>query len=224
VSKVREHPLGSQSFEPKQRPQLVRAGPVALYWQKAISFAVERYLRISTAGHVSAVTKGGVHYTPLPYRVTWQILRHLNLQSDDVFVDIGCGKGRVLCCAARTAVGRVVGIEVNDGLAKQARTNLRKLRGRRAPGEVLSMFAENFDYADASVIYLYNPFDETILRKTLARIDQAFKARPRPISVVYANNMYEEPLRELHWLGKQYEWPATDFPSFGYPIGFWRSV
>ena len=33
-----------------------------------------------------------------------------NLAPGDVFVDVGCGKGRVVCCAARRPLRRVVGI------------------------------------------------------------------------------------------------------------------
>ena len=184
---------------------------------------MERYFRISTTGYVSPVSNGGTHYTPLPYQILWKMFKHLDLRAADVNEHIACGKGRVICCACRTPVGRVVGIEVNDKLANEARQNLRNVRGCRSQTEVLSIYAEKYDYADATVLYLYNPFDEAIFRKTLAKVDASFRAHPRPFRIVYANNMYERPLEELGWLRKYQEWPAEAFPAFGYPIAFWAS-
>jgi SAM-dependent methyltransferase len=213
----------SITLEPKQRLPMVRASRMDIFWQKIRSYAVERYFGIRTTGQASPVSEGGVHYTPLPYQIIFRVLKTLTLGPSDVFVDIGCGKGRVLCCACRTNVGRVVGIEINDVLVRQAVANLESLRGSRGQGQVVSMFAEEYDYSDATVIYLYNPFDEPILRKTLAKIDVSHRNRPRDIRLVYANNVHERPLTELGWLRKYEEWPASDFPGFGYPISFWRA-
>src|SRR4051794_29337388 len=50
------------------------------------------------------------------------------------FVDVGCGKGRVLLAAARAGFHSVVGIETDVRLVQQARENVRRCRGiRRSP-------------------------------------------------------------------------------------------
>jgi len=57
------------------------------------------------------------HYESLDYVYLNGILNRLGLMPHDVFYDIGCGAGRVLCLAARRRVRRVVGIECVPELA-----------------------------------------------------------------------------------------------------------
>src|SRR5262245_17113716 len=94
----------------------------------------------------------------MDYTSTWRVLRHLALQPSDVFVDVGCGKGRVLCCAARQPVAQVIGVDLSAELCREATENARRLRGRQAPIEVVNTFAQDFDYSEATVVYFFDPF------------------------------------------------------------------
>src|SRR4051812_7407460 len=100
---------------------------LTLFSQRVYSFWWEHFLRIDTTGQVAPTVKWGVHYTPLPYQVIRRVLERMRPNSNDIFVDIGCGKGRVVCCAARRALTKVIGIEVNETLVEQARENVRNL-------------------------------------------------------------------------------------------------
>jgi hypothetical protein len=64
----------------------------------------EYRLGVSTRGIVPTDHPDSVHYATMRYSTVWTILRHLDLRAPDVFMDIGSGKGRVLCCAARHRV------------------------------------------------------------------------------------------------------------------------
>jgi cyclopropane fatty-acyl-phospholipid synthase-like methyltransferase len=194
-----------------------------LLTQKVYSFFLESYLGIQTTGYVAPTVKWGVSYAPLPYHIIRRILDHLSMKRDDVFVDIGSGKGRVVCCACRLPLRKVVAIEVNESLLKLAVANSNKLRDRQSPLEALAIPAEEYDYIDATVIYLYNPFDRPTMDKVFARIDESFRRNPRPLRVVYANPKHEEPLRQTGWLVKREEWPATEFPGWGCSISIWSS-
>lgn len=196
---------------------------LSLLSQKVRSFISEQYLGIDTTGFVDPTVQWGVHYTPLPYHIIQRILARLALQPHDVFVDIGCGKGRVVCCVCRLSVRRVVGIEVNQELLNQANTNAQRMRQKKSPFEGLALPAEDYDYADATVIYLYNPFDRPIMDKVFARLDDSYHRSPRPLRVAYANCLHEEALRRTGWLVKRDEWPASSFPGFGCPISFWST-
>ena len=70
----------------------------------------ERRLGISTRGSVPVDFPDAHHYAAMQYSSIFEVLRFLSLSSSDTFVDIGSGKGRVVCCAARHAVAKVVGI------------------------------------------------------------------------------------------------------------------
>ena len=51
------------------------------------------------------------YYATVPYRAIFRILTFLSLKPSDVFVDLGCGKGRVVCCAATYDIAEAIGIE-----------------------------------------------------------------------------------------------------------------
>lgn len=194
-------------------------------WQRALSVATERWWRIDTTGRVEATTPEGVHYTPLPYVIIFRILDHLELGPRDVFVDIGSGKGRVLCCAARRRLSRVVGIEPNEDLVRVARGNMSRLRGVRTPVDLVVAMADAYDFADATVVYLYNPFGYSATAQVMETLARSHAANPRRLRVVYANPVHDQAMLEQHrWLKKTVEWPAADFPGFGYPVSFWESL
>ena len=78
-----------------------------------------------------------VYYEPLIYFNVRRMLRLLDLQTDDVRYDIGCGKGRILCVAARRRLKKVVGVELFEELCAAARANAARLRGRKTPIDVV---------------------------------------------------------------------------------------
>ena len=104
-------------------------------------------------------SNGTVAYGTVAYRAIFKILRFLSLKDTDVFVDIGCGKGRVICSVARCDVAEVIGVEYLPDLCEAARRNVRRLRRKRAPISVVNARAESFDFTRGSVFYLFNPLD-----------------------------------------------------------------
>jgi SAM-dependent methyltransferase len=193
-------------------------------WQKLHSFAAERYLGIRTTGWTAPINRGGVHYTPLPYQLVFRMLRRAQLGSDDVFIDVGCGKGRVVCCACRYPIRRVVALEVNGRLLAEAMENVSRVKGRKVAVEPVEGPAEEYEFRDASVIYLYNPFDQPTTHQVLGRIRDSYRAHPRHIRIIYANCRHEGALIEGGWLRRCEQWPADRYPGFGYPVSFWESV
>lgn len=197
---------------------------LSTFCQRLDSLFWESYLGIETTGFLASTVPGGVHYTPLPYQVIRRILDRLELSPNDVFVDIGCGKGRVVSCACRRALRKVVGVEVNEVLLQQAIANVARVRNGKSPFEGQAVLAETYDYSDATAIYLYNPFDRPIMEQVFARIGESYRRQPRRLRVAYANCLHEDCLRQTGWLVKREEWSASRFPGFGCPISFWSSV
>jgi predicted RNA methylase len=193
-------------------------------WHKVYSWCCELCLRLDTRGAVQPLTDEGVHYTPLPYPLIARMLRVLDLRSSDVFVDVGCGKGRVVCCACRLLVKRVVALELNRELLDQAMENARRVRGRRAPVEPVGISADEYEFSDATVVYLYNPFNARITGLVMEQLYRSYLQAPRTIRVVYANPVHESVLTQRGWLEKYAEWPPDDFPVFGYRVSFWRTL
>ncbi|HJZ75876.1 MAG TPA: hypothetical protein VKE51_29280, partial [Vicinamibacterales bacterium] len=95
---------------------------------------------------------------------------------------------------------------------------------RRAPVDPVATSAEEYDYADATVVYLYNPFNERLTQLVMEQLFRSYSRAPRAMRVVYANPVHETALTRHGWLEKYAEWPASDFPVFDYPVAFWRSI
>jgi SAM-dependent methyltransferase len=183
----------------------------------------ETYLGVETRGYVPSIVSGGVNYSPLPYNVISRMLDRLKLSPDDTLVDLGCGKGRVLCLACRRRLQRVVGIEINHDLIEIARRNIDRIRHKKSSVELVELLAQRWGYADATVIFMYNPFDEKTMAQVFAKLNDSYRKRPRRIKVAYARCVCEQPLQRLGWLRRMEEWLPSHVPGFPHAISFWES-
>ena len=115
--------------------------------------------------------------------------------NDFTFIDLGSGKGRTLLMASDYPFRRIVGVELLPSLNQIAQQNLAQYRSASQ-----KCFAMESICADATtftlpegplVIYLFNPFPESGLRRALANLEKSLDAEPRPIYVVYHNPQLE---------------------------------
>jgi SAM-dependent methyltransferase len=143
-------------------------------------------------------------YYPSAVRDFRTLLDALAIQPHDVFVDYGAGLGRTLALAAEYPFARIVGVEIAPALAAAARANLSRAlpAARRATVEVWEGDAAHYRLpADATVLYVYNPFHGAVLRRVLAEIGRSLEAAPRRLRVVFNNPRHFVPLaHEFPWL------------------------
>lgn len=167
-----------------------------------------------------AVYDDNVYYEPLDYRNVPGIMQVFSLGRDDVFYDIGCGKGRVLCLAARLRLRKVVGVELFEELCAVARQNAERLRGRKTPIDVICADASKVDYSDATVFYWWNPFGESTMRAVMKNLRESFKKNPRSIRIGYLKPVHEHVLDEEPWLERY----ASIKTVTGSTMVFWRTA
>ncbi len=109
---------------------------------------------------------------------------------EDVLVDLGCGKGRVLVQVARRyPVRRVLGLEYAPALGACARDNLERTRRHHqaASFEVFTGDASTWPIPDdVTIVYLANPFVGDVLAGALERIIESWERRPRRLRLAYA--------------------------------------
>jgi SAM-dependent methyltransferase len=108
----------------------------------------------------------------------------------DVLLDYGSGRGRMLLAAARYPFGRVIGLELNEADAEFARANAKlaaeRLRCRRI--DVVVGDATVWPVPDeVTYIYMFNPFWGETFEAMLDRVIESLERRPRPLTIVYAN-------------------------------------
>jgi predicted RNA methylase len=118
------------------------------------------------------------------------VLDEIRPTSDDVLVDFGCGKGRVLLIAAMRGLKRVAGVEFSEELCSIARENIRRLekKTRLCPVEVVCTDASLYEVqADETIFFFFNPFDSAVMNEVIRNIENSFDHDPRRISIVYIN-------------------------------------
>lgn len=109
------------------------------------------------------------------------------------FVDLGCGKGRVVLMAAALPFERVVGVEYSAQLSQVARANIARYRGPRtaAAVEVVTGDATAYVFPPGDlVVFMYHPFDDVVMRRVVASLEAAMAEAPRKLVVLYFKPVY----------------------------------
>ncbi len=116
------------------------------------------------------------------------------------FVDLGSGKGRTLLMASDYPFLRIVGVELLPSLNETAQQNLAKYHNGLQKCFVMESIcadATTFELPPTPMlIYLFNPFPETGLRRAIAKLKKTLQAKPRPAYVIYHNLQLEPVLNE----------------------------
>jgi len=124
-----------------------------------------------------------------------QLLQRLQLPSESVFVDFGCGKGKAIMIASEFPFQRLVGIEFSSQLIKTAHQNLRKFLGEgyRERIRVLQSDVVQYKFSDdENVIYFYNPFAGDVIESVLERLRESLVRNPRTIWILYFAPQFRE--------------------------------
>jgi SAM-dependent methyltransferase len=136
----------------------------------------------------------GYHdYEPSGWRSLHRALQGLGVGPDDVFVDIGCGKGRVVAQAVRRPFRRVIGVDLSPELVAQARV-LVEHTGRSRCGEVEVVIGDATRWQvpdDATIVYVYNALSGDSLRAMLDRVAESEQRAPRRLLFLYVNPLSE---------------------------------
>jgi SAM-dependent methyltransferase len=163
-------------------------------------------------------------YEPIKYAAIRRIEREVPMGKDDVFVDIGCGKGRIVCMVARRQLKSCLGIEFMPELAAASRRNAITVRGRRTPIEIREADAATIDYAGGTVFFLYNSFGATMMRRVLEAIQTSIVAQPRAIRIIYANPMEEHVFQQMPWLRCVKTFRVSYQVRWSYRVTVWENV
>jgi hypothetical protein len=130
---------------------------------------------------------------------------NLNL-NEFTFIDLGSGKGRVLLMASTFPFRRILGVELLPSLHEIAQQNLAQYKSDLQKCFVLESVcadATTFSFPDGPLlIYLFNPFPESGLRRTLANLKATLHRSPRPGYVLYHNPQLEHAVAECGFLSK----------------------
>ena len=139
-------------------------------------------------------------YMPVSYGILEDIFEQLKINQHSHFLDIGCGKGRAMCVAASKGFSKVSGIDFSKEFCLAAEKNLSitKQKNFQLQYKVINNDAFYFEIPDdVDFIFMFNPFDETIMDAVAENILESFEIAPRTITLIYANPLYKQELLEI---------------------------
>jgi hypothetical protein len=151
-----------------------------------------------------------------PYQPTESALFHEMLEAlcqqrrsdfrDFIFIDLGSGKGRTLLMASDYPFRRIIGVELLPALHRTAHDNLSTYTNEAQKCfalETICADATEFAFpAEPTVLFLFNPFPESGLRRVVANLEQSLREDPRAVYVLYHNPLLDHVLSESAGLRK----------------------
>jgi len=162
----------------------------------------EKSYGISTTGadKLEKLKKQGIDishatmYMPVSYQLLEEALVLVPESNRKHFFDIGCGKGRAMCVAAHFGFAKVSGIDFSKKFCNTALQNLYAVK-EKLPSITFSVTEADAINTpipdDVDCIFLFNPFDETVMKKAVAHIKVTVTNSPRKIHIIYANPLYK---------------------------------
>lgn len=139
-------------------------------------------------------------YAPAFYGRLQKMVRFLSFKKSDVFVDLGCGEGRVIFFLATHLLKKVIGVELDKKLFAIAQGNLKSTKIKKTPIELFNMDAATFDLNDATILYMFNPFGRKTVERVLCNLERSLVKNPRNIQIVYYSPEHKELLNGQSWL------------------------
>jgi SAM-dependent methyltransferase len=176
----------AQPAEPRDAPSWPR-----LKWRhfldRVVDPLIDRALGMETAGFESVDALGLEPDLAFDYRVSgWRSLQAILKRGDvtdvDVFVDFGCGKGRVLYLAGRYPFRRIIGVDLSPAMIERARRNLRN--SPRFVVEVANA-AEWPIPDDLTFAFFYNPFPNAVFSRVIENVLESLRQHPRRFHLIY---------------------------------------
>lgn len=136
----------------------------------------------------------GSGYWPASVEIVREAIAALPIRHEDfTFIDLGCGKGRVLLVASDYPFARIIGVEFAPELHQIALRNIAGYRSearRCARIEVVCQDMTTFELPPGPlVLFFYNPASEVVMRNVAARI--IARSAPQEIWIIYLTNSYD---------------------------------
>lgn len=146
----------------------------------------------------------GVQYQASEPQLFFEMLGKLPISVKGfTFVDLGSGKGRTLLMASRYGFRRILGVELLPELNAIAQQNITRYNDAGQKCFAIESFAQDarqFVFPpEPTILYLFNPFPEEILRQVLANLRLSLLGSPRAVYIIY-HNLVHEAVFAAQWL------------------------
>jgi 16S rRNA A1518/A1519 N6-dimethyltransferase RsmA/KsgA/DIM1 with predicted DNA glycosylase/AP lyase activity len=121
------------------------------------------------------------------------IFNNVPLTEKDVFVDVGCGVGKVLSML-HSYYKNIIGVEIDPIIAELARNRVKDMDNVKVvTGNILDCKTE---IKLATVFYLFNPFNSAVLDSFLTLVERVGR---KDVRIIYSNDIYKQVFEQHHW-------------------------
>jgi hypothetical protein len=134
-----------------------------------------------------------VRYQPTPARLILALIQETHPTERDVFVDVGSGLGTVPTLVSLLTGARAVGIEWHPDYCAHAQRCARGLN--LSSVSFVQQDARDADFSTGTLFYMYTPFQGTMLRDVLQRLDG--EGRRRTIRLCIHGPLLREAIQEF---------------------------
>jgi SAM-dependent methyltransferase len=127
-------------------------------------------------------------YEASPWGVIGRVMHAGEVSAEDVFLDLGCGMGRVILEAARYPFGRVIGVDVVPQFTAVARHAVARNSPSLRCQDVSVVTADALDYEipdDVTVVYLAAPFGEDVTQRVIEKLVASVDRAPRSLRIIH---------------------------------------
>ena len=192
--------------------------PVIRIW----NLVVDKYYGIDTELIIELPSLGldskiGNRQESTPTRHLKKILSFLSINSEDVFIDVGSGGGRVMIAAGHFPLKKIIGVDVSSKLNDICQNNINKMKHRLKCKNFENVTSNASDYQipdEATVIYFFNPFGIEVMKDIFHSIFESVSRKPRKVIIVWYNPKYENELKQLFRINKIKEIHWNNFGLF----------
>tara|TARA_B100000787_G_scaffold160241_1_gene139116 strand:+ start:1740 stop:2375 length:636 start_codon:yes stop_codon:yes gene_type:complete len=174
--------------------QIIRRRGIFSFFNEIIeNFLFDIKYKTDTQLRVGRSRMIATHYAPSYYSPLKKIFSLIPNKKKLNFVDIGCGKGKVLLIASNFGFKNISGIDIDEKLLKICKKNIsiyQKTKKTKVKINVKKINADLYNVDDDNVFYFFNPFSYIILNKILKKIKKNNKKETYIIYCAPQTNNY----------------------------------
>jgi SAM-dependent methyltransferase len=129
-----------------------------------------------------------VRYKPTRARYFRKLMELYPLPSSTVFVDVGCGLGRVVLLSALQGYRKTIGLELSPTLAAGAERNLAAYRQRNPNLGETTIVCTNVLHHELehneTAFFLFWPFDREVTHQFIDLLKTSLRKSPRDVTLI----------------------------------------
>ena len=177
-----------------------KRGLKSLFNELIDNYFFDLFYNVETQFREGKTNKFNNHYAPTYYSLIKESFSVIKNKNKLNFIDVGCGKGKVLLVASDFGFKKIIGIDLSKKLLHICKQNIYKykqLKYKKKLIKLINIEATKYKITNENVFYFFDPFSGPVLNTFLKNILLSFKKNKRVIYIIFANPPKQNKLLNL---------------------------